>query len=181
MPTIAEFANALIDTLPVPLREAVIEAEMPSLGDGPRNSTLIQWCKEAENSLVPGHSLASPGHMDALDLSSRAQKPFLSGMWLLAGDIDRSHTISQDIGSAEGSFLHGIMHRREGDFGNAKYWFRRVGTHTVFDQIETESDGLYSDPFDFVDDCSNRSGDASQLILTQWIEWQSLMTYLLGI
>lgn len=58
-----------------------------------------------------------------------------SGLWLLAGDLERSHTISQAHGSAEGSFWHGIMHRREGDYGNAKYWFHRVGNHPVHHEL----------------------------------------------
>lgn len=58
-----------------------------------------------------------------------------SGLWLLAGELDRSHEISQDHGSAAGSFWHGIMHRREGDFGNSKYWFRRVGSHHVHEEV----------------------------------------------
>ena len=49
--------------------------------------------------------------------------------------LDASHTLSQDIRSNDGSFLHGIMHRREPDYPNAKYWFNRVGTHDAFPDI----------------------------------------------
>lgn len=54
-----------------------------------------------------------------------------SGLWLLIGELDRSHKISQQFESADGSFWHAIMHRREGDYWNSKYWFRRVGDHPV--------------------------------------------------
>jgi len=52
----------------------------------------------------------------------------LSGVWLMHDFLDESHTISQGIATSSGSFWHGIMHRREGDFSNAKYWFRKVGS-----------------------------------------------------
>ena len=49
--------------------------------------------------------------------------------------LDESHNFSQNISSADGSFLHGIMHRREPDYSNAKYWFNRVGTHPAYPEI----------------------------------------------
>src|SRR3954470_17321708 len=41
--------------------------------------------------------------------------------------LDESHTIAQEIENADGSMLHAIMHRREPDYFNSKYWWRRVG------------------------------------------------------
>jgi len=58
-----------------------------------------------------------------------------AGLWLAHNDLDESHTISQGIHSPTGSFWHGIMHRREGDFDNACYWFRRVGEHPVYKEL----------------------------------------------
>ncbi|MDA7916163.1 hypothetical protein N9B94_02910 [Verrucomicrobia bacterium] len=49
--------------------------------------------------------------------------------------LDASHTISQDITSASGSMLHGLMHRREPDYGNARYWWSRTGNHPCFDTL----------------------------------------------
>jgi len=53
----------------------------------------------------------------------------VSGLWLWHDYLDESHTISQQITSDTGSFWHAIMHRREGDFSNSKYWYARCQTH----------------------------------------------------
>jgi hypothetical protein len=69
----------------------------------------------------------------------------LSAAWLYHNYLDESHTISQGIDTPTGSYWHGIMHRREPDFSNSKYWFNKVGSHPVFPELGTEADGLVGD------------------------------------
>ncbi len=59
-----------------------------------------------------------------------------AGLLLFGDDFDASHSLSQSIETPDGSYWHGILHRREPDYGNAKYWFRRVGDHPVFRDLE---------------------------------------------
>lgn len=170
MPHIDAFVAQALTRLPESIRQAVVGAKLPGLGEGPADSALAN--------LLLHEPLVGDASIDS------ARAPLvMSGLWLLAGDLDRSHSISQGIGSADGSFWHGIMHRREGDFGNAKYWFRRVGSHPVLEQLPILTDGDYADPFDFVDDCSRAirsGGEAYQRCQrAQWLEWQALMTHCL--
>jgi hypothetical protein len=41
--------------------------------------------------------------------------------------LDECHQTFQEIQTFSGSYGHGMMHRREGDFWNANYWFRHAG------------------------------------------------------
>ncbi len=59
----------------------------------------------------------------------------LSGLWLWHDWLDESHTISQGISTTTGSLWHAIMHRREGDFSNSKYWYNRVGDYPIYPAI----------------------------------------------
>ena len=41
-----------------------------------------------------------------------------------SGDWDSAHRIAQQDYSTEGSWVHAYLHRKEGDLGNASYWYR---------------------------------------------------------
>jgi hypothetical protein len=63
----------------------------------------------------------------------------LAGLWLWHDALDRSHTISQALKGETGSFWHAIMHRREGDFDNARYWYARCRHHPALARIPAEA------------------------------------------
>ena len=125
-----------------------------------------------------------------------------SALFLYFSDLDRSHKISQNVRSTTGSYWHGIMHRQEPDFSNAKYWFHKVSSHEVFPAVRAAALEQWSaageegakllqaaaqsspqwDPFWFIDQCEAvRLGDASELETplkaAQRIEWQILFDY----
>lgn len=108
----------------------------------------------------------------------------LSGLWLYHDGLDESHAISQDLESAEGSFWHAIMHRREPDAWNSKYWWRKVGSHPVLQQLSSEAPALGYDctsPQDFVDFCERVRGtngpDEDLAKRVQLLEWQLLFDW----
>jgi hypothetical protein len=66
-----------------------------------------------------------------------------AALWLAHNFLDESHSFSQAVETAAGSYWHGILHRREGDFENAKYWMRAVGKqYAVFPQLHTTAKAL---------------------------------------
>ncbi len=146
----------------------------------------------------PAEKLFAEGEVASPEFADCVQ----SALFLYFSDLDRSHTISQSIHSTTGSFLHGIMHRQEPDFSNAKYWFRKVPSHEVFpvlreaalEQWGAAGDSRWEslraavggrsdwDAFWLVDQCEAvRHGGAPEmegaLLEAQRIEWQLLFDY----
>lgn len=46
--------------------------------------------------------------------------------WDGKGDWQKAHEIAQDVPGAAGAWVHAYLHRKEGDAGNAAYWYRRA-------------------------------------------------------
>lgn len=52
----------------------------------------------------------------------------LKAMWYDGkNDWTASHDIAQEIHSSDGSWVHAYLHRKEGDSGNAAYWYSKAG------------------------------------------------------
>ena len=53
--------------------------------------------------------------------------PALRALWLDArGNWDGAHDAAQADGGGAGDWVHAYLHRKEGDNGNAAYWYRRA-------------------------------------------------------
>jgi hypothetical protein len=107
-----------------------------------------------------------------------------SGLWLAFNFLDESHAISQGIDTPEGSFWHAIMHRREPDPSNSKYWWRKVASHPVLAQLREKAPALgyqFTDPYVFVDFVERvRDADTPDEELAkrvQKLEWELLFDW----
>lgn len=114
-----------------------------------------------------------------------------AGLLLLNDFFDESHSCSQSMeGQQNADYWHAILHRREPDYGNAKYWFRHVGRHAIFGELGSNVSSMFSrgtgslagelerwqprlitangwEPFEFVDLCEAAANDAG---LRAWCE-----------
>jgi hypothetical protein len=160
----------------------------------------------AEEELLLRLRPTEPGHPDALRRIRTAKEEELTGGAILAlasyprliragllyayDAIDESHRIVQEIQTDEASYWHGMLHRREGDFENARYWFRRTGRLAIFAEMHGRASGVSPlmgrqenwDPYVLVGQCEQArfGGDVNQkeLVALQRIEFEVMFDYL---
>ena len=65
--------------------------------------------------------------------------PLLRALWHDAkGQWDNAHSVAQEIDTPRGAWVHAYLHRKEGDIGNARYWYRRAGQPEATDTLTAE-------------------------------------------
>lgn len=125
-----------------------------------------------------------------------------AGLFQIQDELDQSHRCSQSIEGLgkhrNGDYWHAIMHRREPDYGNSKYWFRHVGVHPVFADLaaiarplapssnfDRWSSRLWTargwDPFAFVDLCEAAEQSRADHRLTEFaerVQWAEMLLLL---
>jgi hypothetical protein len=66
-------------------------------------------------------------------------EPALVGLWHDGrGDWASAHRAVQDEVSAAAAWVHAYLHRKEGDPGNAAYWYNRAGRPMAEASLEEE-------------------------------------------
>ena len=173
-------------------KKLIATPELPDLGPGPRAN--VELIGALNQKLEDYFRTANP---------RKPTRELLRCAALLWHDHhDPAHRIAQDDSSAEGSFLHGILHRREPDYDNARYWFRRVGKHPAYSGLAKSVAELGNrspdeplaikfipggtwDPFGFIDACAEaaaapRSDPRNKLLRQiQAVEWDALARHII--
>lgn len=69
----------------------------------------------------------------------------LAGLWWDGkGDWKRAHESAQQDEGVEGAWVHAYLHRKEGDLGNAAYWYSRAGKPVCREPLDGEWLGIVS-------------------------------------
>src|SRR5215831_12714697 len=69
--------------------------------------------------------------------------PAVRALWHDAkGDWETAHRVAQDIDNPDGAWVHAYLHRKEGDAGNAAYWYRRAGRPVATVSLAAEWDQI---------------------------------------
>jgi len=108
----------------------------PELGPGPRPGV---WPLRALQSAID-EGLAE------LSLPPARAKAARALVLLWHDHHDPAHKLVQDLHTADASYVHAILHRREPDFGNAKYWLHRTGEHPCHEPLAKVAANVLKNP-----------------------------------
>jgi hypothetical protein len=148
----AEFEECIAQKIAHDSRSAVIVAAMQDPTDP--LSALGRQILKLEPNAYARLVVAGTGSVAAKELLSSATpsglivgmqkniddaKAMLAGLWLWHDWLDESHKVSQNLETPSGSFWHAIMHRREGDFSNSKYWYARCANHPALATLAVQA------------------------------------------
>ena len=64
--------------------------------------------------------------------------PLTALWWDAKGDWTKAHESAQQDEGPVGAWVHGYLHRKEGDLSNAGYWYGRAGKPQVCMSLDQE-------------------------------------------
>ncbi len=62
--------------------------------------------------------------------------------WDAKGDWARAHDLVDELETGDGMAVHAYLHRKEGNAGNAEYWYKRAGRGFHREALNAEWDAL---------------------------------------
>jgi hypothetical protein len=69
--------------------------------------------------------------------------PALVALWHDGhGDWDSAHNVAQEIDGPIGAWVHAYLHRKEGDLGNAGYWYARASKPAANGSLDDEWEAI---------------------------------------
>lgn len=113
--------------------------------------------------------------------------PIEALLYIRIGRMEPAHRNVQEATRGLGAYIHGVLHRMEGDYWNAKYWFRQVSDAGLMQSICEHMQSLaitqglnkldWVSPSDFVDACealAKNNAKQTELVRQATWEWQAL-------
>lgn len=65
--------------------------------------------------------------------------PIQKAVWYSTrGDWETAHTLVQSLETDDAAWIHAWLHRKEGDSGNAGYWYTRARRPAATDSLDDE-------------------------------------------
>ena len=167
----SEFVDRLLS------QEDLLKTLIPK---GPLDSDLIHNLRAAEDDVLAGEKSIVDATKFALARG---------GLFYALDALPEAHAIFQDATDDPGAYWHGMVHRREGDFDNARYWFRRAGVLPFFAEMhraacthsETMARQSNWDPYLFTGQCEQERFGADDLTgemrALQRVEFDAIFDY----